>query len=246
MGIPDYSNVLENISVTTIYLMVKTHQKTGLKYLCKTIQDIRYYRGSGVDWKTHLEIHGSKHSTEVIKECHSKEELSYWGRYYSKLWNIVDAMDDFGNKIWANRIPETGGGNGNKGYVFTESHRLNLAEAQQRSTKTPFKNQWGVNNHMYGKRGKDSIHFGIPKTESHKKNISLSHHDVAGNLNPNSKSITIITPDNKTINCFGDFAKQCEILNISLSTGNSLLKSGKIATKGIAKGYRIVYGSGNT
>lgn len=99
----------------TIYsLMVKTHKKSGLKYLCQTKRNPFRYRGSGVDWKAHLKIHGGKHSTEVIKECHSLEELSYWGRYYSKLWNIVDGQDDFGNKIWANRIPETGGGYGRK------------------------------------------------------------------------------------------------------------------------------------
>ena len=36
--------------------------------------------------------------------------MNYWGKYYSLLWNVVAAMDDFGNKIWANKIPETGGG----------------------------------------------------------------------------------------------------------------------------------------
>jgi hypothetical protein len=39
-------------------------------------------------------------------------ERNYWGRYYSKLWRITTAVDDFGNRIWANRIPETGGGGG--------------------------------------------------------------------------------------------------------------------------------------
>ena len=96
----------------TIYLMVKTHRKTGLKYLCKTIQNPFTYNGSGTDWKEHLKKHGKDISTEILKECEHKEELNYWGRYYSELWNIVSGQDDYGNKIWANRIPETGGGPG--------------------------------------------------------------------------------------------------------------------------------------
>lgn len=87
-----------------IYLYVKTHTITGLKYLGKTTRDPFNYNGSGVDWKTHLKEHGEEHTTEIIKVCKSKKELNEWGRYYSKLWNVAESKD------WANRIPETGGG----------------------------------------------------------------------------------------------------------------------------------------
>lgn len=88
-----------------IYLYVKTHHKTGLKYLGKTTNsDPHEYRGSGVDWKQHLKEHGEDYDTDIIKECKSKEELNQWGRYYSQLWNVVESNE------WANRIPETGGG----------------------------------------------------------------------------------------------------------------------------------------
>jgi hypothetical protein len=101
-----------------IYLCVKTHNITGLKYLCKTKKDPFKYHGSGVDWKSHLNKYGYSHITEIIKICETNEELSFWGRYYSKIWNIVNGQDDFGNKIWANRIPETGGGGGRaKGWI---------------------------------------------------------------------------------------------------------------------------------
>ena len=92
--------------------MIKTHKISGLKYLCQTKQNPFTYQGSGKDWIPHLEQYGKDQYTEILMECHSKEELKKWGRYYSRLWNVVDAQDDFGNKIWANRIPETGGGNG--------------------------------------------------------------------------------------------------------------------------------------
>jgi hypothetical protein len=87
-----------------IYLYVKTHNKTGLKYLGKTSKDPYSYPESGVDWKAHLKEYGINHSTEIIKECNSNQELSEWGRYYSKLWNVAESNE------WTNRIPETGGG----------------------------------------------------------------------------------------------------------------------------------------
>jgi hypothetical protein len=91
----------------TIYLYVKTHNKTGLKYLGKTTsKNPHKYKGSGADWKTHLKEYGADYTTEIIKECQTNEELNQWGRYYSKLWNVVESID------WANRIPETGGGVG--------------------------------------------------------------------------------------------------------------------------------------
>jgi hypothetical protein len=90
----------------TIYLLVKTHSITGLKYLCQTTrQDYNKYSGSGIYWKRHLKKHGSQHTTEVIKECPSKEEMVHWGNYYSNLWNIVESDK------WANLKPEEGNGN---------------------------------------------------------------------------------------------------------------------------------------
>lgn len=95
----------------TIYsLYIKTHKKTGLKYLGQTSQNPFTYNGSGVDWKLHLKIHGDEVYTEILLETTSIEERNKWGRYYSRLWNITKEQDNFGNKIWANRISETGGG----------------------------------------------------------------------------------------------------------------------------------------
>jgi hypothetical protein len=101
----------------TIYLCVKTHAITGLKYLCKTTKDPFTYKGSGKNWIPHLKKYGNEHYTEIIKICQTQEEFYYWGKFYSNLWNIVNSQDDFGNKIWANIIPETGGG-GNQ--IITE------------------------------------------------------------------------------------------------------------------------------
>lgn len=98
------SNSCKGTISMIIYLYVKTHSITGLKYLGKTIQNPYTYSGSGTDWKLHLKEYGPDHVTEVLRECKTKEELNEWGRYYSQLWSVVTS------KEWANRIPETGGG----------------------------------------------------------------------------------------------------------------------------------------
>jgi hypothetical protein len=87
------------------YLCVKTHQKTGLKYLCQTKKkNPHVYRGSGTEWLKHLKEHGFEHTTEILRECLTKEELRKYGLYYSSLWNVVDSPE------WANLKAENGGG----------------------------------------------------------------------------------------------------------------------------------------
>lgn len=53
-----------------LYLMIKTHIITGLKYLCKrvTTSDSKAisYKGSGKYWKNHLKIHGNNINTEIL------------------------------------------------------------------------------------------------------------------------------------------------------------------------------------
>jgi hypothetical protein len=89
----------------TLYLYKKTHNVTGLKYLGKTVsKDPFSYPGSGIHWKRHLNKHGNDVTTEILKECETEQDLIYWGKYYSKLWNIVNS------KEWANLIEEAGPG----------------------------------------------------------------------------------------------------------------------------------------
>lgn len=89
----------------TIYLYVKTHTKTGLKYIGMTSnKNPHSYPGSGIYWKNHLRKHGHEFKTEILKECKNKDEIKEWGLYYSKLWNIVESKD------WANLKEEQGDG----------------------------------------------------------------------------------------------------------------------------------------
>ena len=49
-------------------LLVMEHNKTGLKYFCKTsrLQNLLYYRGSGKYWKRHLKVHGKDITVGVL------------------------------------------------------------------------------------------------------------------------------------------------------------------------------------
>jgi hypothetical protein len=117
----------------SIYLYVKTHNKTGLKYLGKTVkEDPHSYPGSGKVWRRHLAKYGYDYTTEILLETDSEQELKEKGVYYSNLWNVVES------KNWANLMIEQGDG-GNT------SHTTGFKEGiKNRNTN-------GKNNPMYGR-----------------------------------------------------------------------------------------------
>ena len=84
-------------------LMIKTHNVTGLKYLCITKnEDHDKYTGSGRLWKEHLNQYGKDVTTEVIMETNDIEELHTNGLKYSAEYDVVESDE------WANLIPESG------------------------------------------------------------------------------------------------------------------------------------------
>ena len=87
-----------------IYLYLKQHNTTGLKYLGQTKQDPYNYKGSGKHWKRHVKKHGYDVTTVILYETPFIEEIKELGLYYSDLWNIVDS------KEFANLKPEGGDG----------------------------------------------------------------------------------------------------------------------------------------
>lgn len=78
----------------------------GLKYLGVTTENNPYnYKGSGKYWKNHLKFHKFKSTdiaTDILLETNDLNELSFWGMYYSKIWNIVESEE------WANLMEERG------------------------------------------------------------------------------------------------------------------------------------------
>lgn len=114
----------------TIYLYKKTHNKTGLMYLGKTIRmDPHVYQGSGDIWKPHIKKHGYDVTTEILRECETTEELKEWGLYYSNLWNVVNERDENGNKTWANLKPEEGDGGAT---VWGDNHPMKNPEYREK------------------------------------------------------------------------------------------------------------------
>ena len=105
-----------------IYLYVKTHNVTGLKYLGKTIQDPFTYKGSGKRWLNHLKKHGNHITTEIVGHFTTIEELKETSIPLSQELNIVDS------KQWANLRPESGDGGDTSQYI--DYSKLNRGKGQ--------------------------------------------------------------------------------------------------------------------
>lgn len=103
-----------NIMSSPIFLYIKTHNKTGLKYFGKTIKDPFTYYGSGKHWVAHLKNHGYDVSTEIYGCFYNKQECKDAAIEFSIKHSIVDSDE------WANlRIEELDGGDTSKtqGYI---------------------------------------------------------------------------------------------------------------------------------
>lgn len=105
-----------------MFLYVKKHNVTGLKYLGVTKKDPYKYSGSGIYWNRHLKKHGYNVSTEILLETYDKKELSEIAECYSLLWNIVESEE------WANEVLELGQG----GYNF-KAHQTTLKKIKEKT-----------------------------------------------------------------------------------------------------------------
>jgi len=93
----------------TSKLCLKTHNKTGLKYLCITSrQDPSKYLGSGTNWLKHIKKHG-RHDikTKILYkdkmiDNDTSDKFKEVCRQISKKFNVVE------DKRFANLIPEYG------------------------------------------------------------------------------------------------------------------------------------------
>lgn len=134
------------------YLYVKTHNVTGLKYLGKTTkEDPHKYIGSGKYWRLHLRKHGYDYTTEILKECTSKEEVKQLGVYYSELWDVV-ASDE-----WANLKPENGDGGGVAGTKRSpESIAKMIASRKANGTLNP-NNPESISKRLATRKANDSF-----------------------------------------------------------------------------------------
>jgi hypothetical protein len=93
-----------------IYLYIKTHNKTGLKYFGKTTRKNPHkYLGSGKHWVAHLTKHGIDYTTEIYGCYTDKQECLQAALKFSEKHNIVES------KEWANlRVESLDGGDTSK------------------------------------------------------------------------------------------------------------------------------------
>jgi hypothetical protein len=112
-----------------IYLYIKTHNITGLKYFGKTTKpDPHKYTGSGIYWKKHLKVHGKLYSTEIVGVFEDTKVCEAFALDFSKRHNIVDSKD------WANLQEENGydgAPKGHAGHKFTDEQLLKLSESSK-------------------------------------------------------------------------------------------------------------------
>jgi hypothetical protein len=106
-----------------IYLYVKTHNVTGLKYLGKTTKDPYSYKGSGKYWVRHIKKYGYDVTTDVVFQTDDPLVFKTFSVQYSVEHDIVNSNE------WANLMLETGSGGDNP------SSRTPAAIAKARDTR---------------------------------------------------------------------------------------------------------------
>lgn len=125
----------------SIFLYVKTHRITGLKYFGKTTNDDPYsYKGSGKHWRRHIAKHGYDVDTEIVGAFDNIDEASVFALNFSKVNDIVNSQ------MWANLIEENGIDGAPKGIV----HDAKWREKQSKLRKG--KPQPNISKAMKGKK----------------------------------------------------------------------------------------------
>jgi hypothetical protein len=104
-----------------IFIYLKTHDESGLKYLGITKQNPHKYIGSGTRWLNHLKKHGRKITTKILFSSFDKKEVVEMGKFYSTLWDVVN------NKEFANLKIEEGDGGFDHINKLPPSKRPNIA-----------------------------------------------------------------------------------------------------------------------
>lgn len=134
-------------------LLVLEHQKTGLKYFCKTtrLHEINAYKGSGMYWERHMKVHGREITRGVVGVYYDRKRLVEAALKFSADNDIVKS------DAWANCIPE----NGLDGAGAGELHWCHGKEHPSKGTKRPHVGKIGADNPMFGKpsamRGKKNL-----------------------------------------------------------------------------------------
>ena len=145
----------------TIYLYLKTHRITGLKYLGKTIKSDPYtYKGSGKVWSAHIKKHGYDVDTQILLATECSNELRETGLFFSKLFNVVKSSE------FANLCEEEGQGG-------------NTWDKRGRYVSEETKNKQSLVRRGVKKSDSWKQKMKKPKSQEHKEKIAASKRGVA-------------------------------------------------------------------
>jgi hypothetical protein len=192
-----------------VYLLIKTHEKTGLKYLCKheaqSFSDCERYSGSGTYWKLHLKKHGKHIKTECVFMTEDKNEFKKVALEYSLKYDVINS------KEWANLCNEEGQGGNTVIDKKLHGEKTKLGQRNPISRKKHLdhiEKYIKIIQSLAARAAKEKLK-GVPKTEEHKNNMrgKRGHVNQTGSKNNNSKSI--ITPFG-VYGSIKDAAKQIE------------------------------------
>jgi len=120
----------------TIYLYVKQHSVTGLKYFGKTEKVDPYkYMGSGIYWRRHLKKHGNLIKTLEVWKFDDQEMCTDFALTFSKNNNIVES------KEWANLQEENGLDGNTKGNGGGKKGRTRQGHSEETKVKLSIANK---------------------------------------------------------------------------------------------------------
>lgn len=162
-----------------LYLYIKTHIKTGLKYFGKTTSDPNTYKGSGTLWLRHIKKHGNDVITEIYGQYEESdtEKCKRDALEFSLDNNIVES------KEWANLKLETlDGGFDHINSLPRELRRQNFfswwdkLSPEEKEIINSKKGRPGHLNSMYGvhRCGKDNPFYGKTHDQKTREIISES------------------------------------------------------------------------
>jgi len=207
-----------------IYLYLKRHNITGLKYLGKTTKDPYSYNGSGKYWLRHLKKHGTDITTKILYQTQSNEDFRLVGEYFSKKWNIVKS------KQFANLMTETGTGGAQTGqaalnisigvkqsYINNPDLRRQRSESMKNYKRTPehAKNlKLAIQKYQKNHSGVNSPFYNIPRSDEDKQSISTGTKKGMINSGANQK-ISESWLNRKIIEC-----PHCDVKSKNVSNMN--------------------------
>lgn len=195
------------------YLMIKHHEITGLKYLCKTTRkDPIKYLGSGHYWKSHIKIHGKSHVKTTWFELFTNiDDLVETALALSENFDVVNS------ERWANLKAENGLDGGDS--EFSTFRNLHLAKQNRHPWQSINGESLGKKNNI--QRVKDGTHPFLKRSDG--TSISSDNHK---NRNSEDKKIIEIKRKNTCLEKYNSnhpMQNQCIANKVGLNKHNNSL-----------------------